>query len=394
MESIGWGGSRGVRKGLRRAFGGPISDAPAVLELSSTTTGVHRREFLPLFGSSALIGLSGLRLGAQPAPVSQDRLIIDAMGELRFEYTDALIRDMLGSGMDAITVTLCDPKPAGAEAIELAIDSLLEHDRFLASKPNFFIKATSAADIERARREGKLAVFYLYQNTVQFAHSHDRVALFYRMGLRSAQLTYNTRNHVGVGCWETGGVTPFGRELIAQMNSIGMLIDLSHANMQTMAEAIAASRAPVIVSHTACMAVHQNRRNTTDENLRALAAKGGLVGVCQMRPFLTTKKSDNLHAYFDHLLHAIRVAGAEHVCIGSDRDHRVIEMTPEYLAELKREEGSQVQENELPYFINELNGPRRMEVVWDGLARRGVGSSDLEKVMGTNVLRLYRDVIR
>jgi membrane dipeptidase len=318
---------------------------------------------------------------------------MDAMGELREEYDASLIRDMLASGMDSITVTLCDPKPEGNEALALAVDSLLQHDRYLARNPQFFVKATSAADVDRARRAGRLAVFYLYQNTAQFGRELDRVDLFYRMGLRSCQLTYNTRNHAGVGCWEQGGLSVFGRELVSRMNTLRVLIDLSHANMQTMAETIAASRAPVIISHTACMAVHQNRRNTTDENLRALAKRGGVVGICQMRPFLTAKKSDNLHAYFDHIMHAVKVAGIDHVCIGSDRDHRVIQLTPEYIAELKREEGSQVNDAELPYFIDELNGPRRMEVVWDGLVKRGLGARDVDKVMGGNLLRIYTEVI-
>ena len=235
---------------------------------------------------------------------------MDAMGELRMEYEEALIRDMLASGLDSITITLCDPKPEGAEALELAIDSLLQHDRYLAAHPGFFVKAQSVTDLERARREGKLAVFYLYQNTVQFGRELDRVDLFHSLGLRSCQLTYNSRNHAGWGCWEEGGLSGFGRELIDRMNARRMLLDLSHANMQTMADAIAASRAPVIVSHTACMAVHANRRNTTDENLRALAKRGGVVGVCQMRPFLTDQEADNLHAYFDHVLHAIKVAGS------------------------------------------------------------------------------------
>jgi membrane dipeptidase len=315
------------------------------------------------------------------------------MGELREEYEPALVREMLASGMDAITITLCDPKPEGAEALELAVDSLLQHDRFLASHPDLFVRATTVADVDRARRAGKLAVFYLYQNTVQFGKDLDRIDMFYRMGLRSCQLTYNTRNLAGVGCREQGGLTPFGRELILRMNERRMLIDLSHANMQTMAETVAASKAPVIVSHTACMSVHENRRNTTDANLRAIASRGGLIGICQMRPFLTTKKRDNLHAYFDHLMHAVRVAGTEHVSIGSDRDHRVIALTPEYLAELRREEGSQVVDTDLPYFIDELNGPRRMEVVWDGLAKRGLPTVDVERVMGTNLMRLYREVI-
>lgn len=351
---------------------------------------MHRRSFVLALAASAASTRLRAQGGAQPRP---DRLIMDAMGELRFEYEPALIRQMLASGLDAITVTLSDPKVEGAAALELAIDELLAHDRYLQANPQYFVKATSVADVARARRAGRLAVFYLFQNTVQFGTDLDRIDLFYRIGLRSAQLTYNTRNAAGVGCFETGGLTKHGRDTIARMNETRMLVDLSHANMQTMGEAIAASRTPVVVSHTACMAVHENRRNTTDANLRALAAKGGVVGICQLRPFLTAKKSDNLHAYFDHILHAIKVAGVEHVCIGSDRDHRRIELTPAYVAELRRESGGRLDESELPWFIDELNGPRRMEVIWDGLVARGLAARDVERVMGTNLLRLYRDVI-
>jgi membrane dipeptidase len=81
------------------------------------------------------------------------------------------------------------------------------------------------------------------------------------------------------------------------------------------------------------------------------------------------------------------------VAIGSDRDHRVIEMTPEYEAELRAEEGSQVTSSELPYFIDELNGPRRMVVVWEGLVDRGYSEDDIERIMGLNLYRLYREVL-
>ncbi len=117
------------------------------------------------------------------------------------------------------------------------------------------------------------------------------------------------------------------------MNEQSMLIDTSHASMATMADAIAASRVPTHISHTACMSVYENVRNTTDTNLRALAEKGGVVGICQIRPFLTLEKTDTLDEYFKHIEHAINVAGIEHVSIGSDRDHRVVEVTPEYMAE-------------------------------------------------------------
>lgn len=330
-------------------------------------------------------------LGANPRA-----LIMDAMGELRPIYEPPLVREMLASGIDSITVTLCDPKPVGAEAVEVAVDGLLEYDAYLAAHPDLFIKATSVADVDAARASGRMAVFYLYQNTVQFGDSFDRVDMFYGLGLRSAQITYNERNLAGVGCREegdNGGLTAFGRELVDHMDQIGMLIDLSHANMPTMADTIRHSAQPVIISHTGCDDVYPHERNTTDENLRLLADRGGIVGVCQLRPFLTSKKSDNLHTYFDHLDHAVNVCGVEGVAIGSDRDHRVIEMTPEYEAELRAEEGSQVTSSELPYYIDELNGPRRMEVVWDGLVGRGHSEADVERIMGLNLRRLYEDVL-
>ncbi|MEQ9569971.1 MAG: membrane dipeptidase, partial [Longimicrobiales bacterium] len=313
---------------------------------------MDRRAFLRTAAAASAAGALPPPLAAtasphRPGPSLRDpsALIWDAMGELRTIYEPSLVRQMLASGMDAITVTLCDPKPVGAEALEVAIDGLVEYDRYLAAHPDLFVKATSVAHVDEARASGRLAVFYLYQNSVQFGGDLDRVELFHRLGLRSSQITYNDRNAAGVGCRAEGpddGLTAYGRSLVERMNELGMLIDLAHAGERTMAEIIAHSRAPMINSHTGCDAVHPHVRNMSDANMRATADQGGLVGVCQLRPFLTEKKRDNLHAFFDHVAHAVDVCGVEHVCIGSDRDHRVIEMTPEYEAELRAEEGSQV----------------------------------------------------
>jgi len=352
---------------------------------------MNRRTFVR--GLVASAAATHASTGSARALQQRDALVMDAMGELRPEYDEALLRDMLASGMDSITVTLCDPKPEGAAALEAAIDGLLDYDRLIAERPQHLLKAVSVADVDRARRGGRLAVFYLYQNTTQFGEDLDRVDMFYRLGLRSAQLTYNDRNLAGAGCRAAGRLTGFGRQLIDRMNERGMLLDLSHVNMETMADAIAASRAPAIISHTGCMAIHAHVRNTTDENLRALADRGGVVGICQIRPFITEKRTDNLDAYIDHIDHAVRVAGIEHVCIGSDRDHRIIEMTPEYIAELMREEGSQLSEADLPLFLEALNGPRRMEIVREALTARGYPAADVDRIMGGNLYRLYREVI-
>ena len=374
----------------RRAFLRAAALSTAALPLASVGPGAaapHRGR-APEPGA----GIDPGRAGTSAA--DPDALIMDAMGELRTIYEPPLLREMLASGLDSITVTLSDPKPTGAEALALALDRLLEYDRYLASHPDLLLKATSVADVDEARRSGRIAVFYLIQNTEPFGDELDRVQAFYRLGLRSAQLTYNARNRAGSGCEaaEDGGVTDFGRRLVDRMNEVGMLVDLSHAGMRTMAGAIRHSDAPVVVSHTGCAAVHSHVRNTTDANLRLLADRGGVVGICQIRPFLTEKKSDNLHAYFDHLEHAVDVAGVEHVAIGSDRDHRRIEMTPEYVAELNAELGG-VAASALPYFLEGLNGPRRMETIWDGLVARGFSEDDVERIMGRNLYRLYEEVI-
>jgi membrane dipeptidase len=351
---------------------------------------IDRRAFLGGLAASTV----ALRPRFGPLQVATGSApIMDAMGELRPDYPAEVVRDMLATGLRSITVTLCDPKPEGNEALALAIDGLVEYDRYLARHPEWFLKATSIKDFDLARRSGRMAVFYLYQNSVQFGADLDRVDLFYRMGLRSCQLTYNDRNRAGAGCRAEGRLTEFGRGLIDRMNRLGMLIDLSHANMETMAEAIAASTRPVVVSHTGCAAVHPHVRNTTDANLRALADRGGVVGICQIRPFLTDRKRDNLDAYLDHIDHAVIVAGNEQVAIGSDRDYRVIEMTPEYLEQLRREEGAQIVDQELPLFLEALNGPRRMETISNALTRRGYRAGQVEKILGGNLHRLYRAVI-
>jgi membrane dipeptidase len=321
--------------------------------------------------------------------------IFDALGEIRTVYTPALLDEILASGTRAISITLTDPKVGVEEALDLLLQDISLYNRYLKSHPTHFILARRVADVDRAARERKLAVFYNIQDSNPIARDLDRVALLKSLGLTSIQLTYNTLNYSGAGCFiePDPGITPFGRELIARLAEERMLLDLSHAGMRTMAEAIAESRRPVIISHTACKALRPHRRNTTDENMRAVAARGGVVGVTQIRTFLTDAKRDNLEVYFQHIVHAVKVAGIEHVGIGSDRDHRVIPDTEEELKILLQEEGSQVSPSDWPLYLEKLNGPRRMEVVRDGLRRHGFAASDIDRIMGGNVYRLYREVI-
>jgi membrane dipeptidase len=197
---------------------------------------ISRREFTLGTIAGAVTAATG-ELNAQTATTpTQDALIIDAMGEIREVYTDSLCREMIDSGINSVTVTLCDPKSYEAQAYEWAINGVLEYDRLIDKESEFWLKATSAADIQTARDQGKIALFFLFQNSTQFGKNLDNVDVFYGLGVRSSQITYNYQNWAGAGCNELNGsgLTVFGHEMVEKMNEVGMLIDLSHANMQTM----------------------------------------------------------------------------------------------------------------------------------------------------------------
>ena len=267
---------------------------------------MYRRDFIKI--ASAAIGYSSLGTGLlasskyQSTP-TQKSLVFDAMGEIRDVYPRKLVKEILDSRLNAITVTLCDPKTFEHEAFEAAKDGILHYDSLIEKHPDLYMKAIQVSDIDKYRKKGKLAIFYLFQNYTQFGRDLDLVDMFYGLGVRSTQITYNYQNWAGAGCKErTGaGLTNFGLELVEKMNEAGMLIDLSHANMQTMADAIDASKVPVIVSHTACEAVYKNARNTTDENMRLVAKKGGVIGICQIRPFVTNIREGAFEHYLNHI---------------------------------------------------------------------------------------------
>ena len=353
---------------------------------------MHRRTFIK--NTSLATAALALPLTATSQP-PRPSLVFDAMGEIRTIYTPELIRDILSSGTRAIAITLSDPKVIGHAGFELTLEEMNAYDSYFEKYPDLFIKATRLADIDRARRENKLAVFYLIQNAAPIDQDWTKMDRLYDRGLRSIQLTYNHRNLIGDGCKERtdAGLSIFGLELIDRMNSRNMLVDLSHAGMTTMKEAIIASKKPVVISHTCCRTLYDNVRNTTDENLRLLADRGGVVGICQIRVFMTTEKTNNLEVYFRHIDHAVKVAGIDHVAIGSDRDHRVIPNTEEEIKQLLKEEGANFIPDDWPLYLEKLNGPRRMEVVWDGLLKRGYKTADAEKIMGRNLYRLYKETI-
>ena len=356
---------------------------------------MHRRNFIQTSVLSTIGSVLGIRHMAW-GQNSGTGLVFDAMGEIRTVYTPELVEQILASGTRAITITLTDPKITGDKGFHQLMEDLAVYDEYFQANPKQFVKAFSIGDIDRAVKERKLAVFYLIQNADPVEKDLGRVDTLYSLGLRSVQLTYNDQNYVGHGCYERndGGLSDFGMQLIDKLNRKNILVDLSHAGMKTMSDAITASRKPVIISHSTCKTLYKHARNTTDENLKLLADKGGVIGMCQIRIFMTQKKTDNLDVYFDHIDHAVKVAGIEHVAIGSDRDHRVIPDTEEEKRILFKEEGAQfTADKDWPLYLEKPNGPRRMEIVRDGLVKRKYTEDQIGKIMGGNLYRLYKEVI-
>ncbi len=364
---------------------------------------MRRRDFLKTTPSASLAVALGAKKGRTRQQESKP-LVIDGMAEIRVNYPMSLISEVLDSGTNVVRISLGSPLPPDT-AYQIVLDTYAEYERHIKVHGNYLVKASCVADIDQAKKEGRLALMYYFQNATPIGFDLDNIDFFYNLGISSIQLTYNTRNLVGDGCMDRthSGLSEFGLNVIDRMNSLNMLVDLSHASMATMADGIKHSKQTVIVGHSGCRAVYDHPRNTTDKNIRALADKGGVIGMYQINPFLGPKQRNSLEDYLNHIDHAVNVGGIDHVGISSDREHMRIPDTEEERRRLEKEmegkstkgvfRGPDKNKIDWPFFIEALNGPRRMETVRAGLEKRGYNAREIEKIMGQNFYRVFKEVI-
>jgi membrane dipeptidase len=348
-----------------------------------------------------------------------------ASGYSRARYDRAIVIDALGGlgefdpgAADDAPLSaraLADARESGVTAVNLTVNSVgngpnkffeavkniaaTEHE--FATHPDLLIKILRGSDIQAAKSTKRLGIVYGCQDTTMLEGDLKNLAVFADLGVRIVQPTYNLRNLMGDGCIEKadGGLSKLGYEFVAQMNRLNLLLDLSHAGPRTIAEGIAASKAPMAITHTGCRALVDLPRNTRDSELRALAERGGVVGIYFM-PFLRESAQPHAEDVIRHIEHAVNICGEDHVGLGTDGSISGVPLTDAYREAFRKEVAARIKagvsaagesENVLT-IVPEYNDPLRFNRLAGDLSRRGWPASRIDKLLGANFARLFADV--
>jgi membrane dipeptidase len=258
-----------------------------------------------------------------------------------------------------------------------------------------------AADIERAKAEGKLGLVLHCQGTAIIEDELDLVDAYHEAGLRVVQLCYNRKDLVGDGGSERtdSGLSHFGVALVERLNALGMIVDCSHTGHRTSLDAIEVSRDPVIISHANARAVHPNRRNVPDDLIKAVAASGGVVGTVGFPGFLADAGQPTLDRFIDDIVYKAELVGIEHTGIGIDYyegQHPVQDDAAAMVRYRHRLATGQWRAEDYPpppyRFPQGIETPRTLPRLTARLVERGFGEADIRMIWGLNWMRVYRTV--
>jgi membrane dipeptidase len=371
---------------------------------------MNRRQVASVAGSLFLLGAA-----RTPASASARQLTKGDAGTAGDLYRSAVVLDCnLGADIEKLPLSadqLRIYRDSGLTAIKSTIGGYADNFestiadaalwmQVVETHPDVFMQIRRAADIATAKREGKLGVILSFEGVGMLDGKLERIDLFRQLGVRVMQLSYNTTSAFAAGVMAdpASGLTELGRSAVARMNELGVAVDLSHANPRTTADAMTVSTRPVLITHGGCSAIHAHPRNKTDEQLRALAAKGGVIGIYDL-PYLTASpRQPQVQDYMEHMAHALSVCGEDHVGIGSDQAVQPFDTSPESLKEFQKMEderhakGVAAPEEDRPTYVIGLNVPNRCEIIADALLQRHYPARVAEKVLGANFVRAFGDI--
>jgi membrane dipeptidase len=374
---------------------------------------MNRREFAQLFAGAAAVRAVREAVSAAAPASDKPSAVSDAARRL---YASALVLDCNSAPPPAEHLPLPQAdldlvRASGIDVIKLSlgginsdfphtVTSIAQVQQLIERHPDYFTAVRNAADMARAKRERKLGIILSFESVEMLGSQLTAFEVFRNLGVRVMQLSYNRTSPFAAGVMEPkgGGLTPLGHEAVREMNRLGIAIDLSHANPTTSTDVLAFSSQPPLMTHAGCAALHAHPRNKSDEQLRALAAKGGVVGIYDL-PYLTASpRQPTVDDYMAHLIHALQVAGEDHVGVGSDVDIAPFDTSSAGMAEFsrnvaeRRAAGLSAPEEDRPTYVLGLNESRRMEIIADRLLKRGYSGAVTEKVLGANFARVLTQI--
>lgn len=302
------------------------------------------------------------------------------------EYGDPKLREaclprMKAAGHDVVSLTLAGDR----DSLPGTIHAIAKQRDYFACRPDEFVLALSVADIEHARREDKLAIVFHFQGSNPVDNDVAMVELYYRLGIRHILLVYNLKNPVGDGCKERtdAGLSRFGESLIAEMNRVGMQVDCSHAGYRTSMDAMEMSSAPVIFSHSNALAMNNHPRNLRDEQMKACAATGGVIGVNGVGLFLGHNDC-SVANQLRHIDYMADLVGPEHLGLGSDYTYHPQVTSPSAW--------NPPHAGDVPWSDIQYAPPEQTPKLTEALLDRGYSDSDVSGMLGGNWMRVARAV--
>lgn len=319
------------------------------------------------------------------AQLHQQSIVID--GLIIANLDRSVFEDMRKGGLTAANCTV-----SVWESFAKTVDNIANLKRLIRDNSDLVMLAKNVADIERAKREGKTGIILGFQNGYAFEDNLGYIEAFHDMGVRVVQLCYNTQNLIGTGCYERdGGLSGYGREVIAEMNRVGIMVDLSHVGGKTSEEAILESKKPVAYTHCLPLGLKDHPRNKSDAELKFIADHGGFIGVTMFSPFLKNGPESTIYDYVEAIDYVINVAGEDCVGLGSDftqgHGHEFFEWLTHDKGRWRR----------LTNFGKVVN-PDGIRTIGDfpnlagAMQKQGWSASRIEKVLGKNWMGFFHQV--
>ncbi|MCK0744352.1 dipeptidase [Chromohalobacter nigrandesensis] len=314
-----------------------------------------------------------------------DAIVID--GLIIAKWNRELLEDMRRGGLTAANCTV-----SVWEGFQATVDNIVQTNALLAACDDLVRPVHTTADITRAKEEGKTGIIYGFQNAHAFEDQIGYVEVFKRLGVGIVQMCYNTQNLVGTGCYERdGGLSGFGREIVAEMNRVGVMCDLSHVGETTSREVIETSEKPVCYSHCLPSGLKEHPRNKSDAELRFIAEHGGFVGVTMFTPFLRAGVDATVDDYVEAIEYVMNIVGEDAIGIGTDFTQGQDQAFFEWLTHDKG------YARRLTNFGTIIN-PEGIRTIGEfgnlteALLRRGMSERQVRKIMGENWMRVLKDV--